>query len=112
MIYWVYFSRNCEFNSKCSKFKDSMGLPNFFFSGEGTCYCETCWSHRLRQSEEMIQVRGDPKKKFALPIGWARYPLRRRDSAEEGESWQGHPVESHDNSDGLQWDGQCCLRAV
>ena len=81
------FSRNCEFISNCSKFKDSMGLPTFFFEAEQvTCYCETCWSHRVR-TEEMIQVSGQPKKKYALPIGWARFPLRKRDSVEEGERW-------------------------
>ena len=81
------FCRNCEYISNCWKFKDSLGLPNFFFSGdEATCYCETCWSHRLR-SEDVVQVRGDPKKKFALPIGWARFPLRRREGGEEGETW-------------------------
>ena len=81
------FSSNCEFISNCSTFKDSMGLPSFFFEADlVTCYCETCWSHRMR-TEEMIQVSGDPKKKYALPIGWARFPLRRRDSADEGETW-------------------------
>ena len=81
------FCRNCEYISTCCKFKDSLGLPSFFFSGEeATCFCETCWGHRVR-SEEVVQARGDPKKKFALPIGWARFPLRRREGGEEGERW-------------------------
>ena len=69
-------SPNCEYLALCSQFKDTLGLPKFFFSASAaTCYCETC--HKLRH-EEVVQVSGDPKKKFALPIGWVRFPLRQQ----------------------------------
>ena len=69
-------SRNCEYLALCTRFRDSLGLPSFYFdtSGHVTCYCDTC--HKLRH-EDVIQTHGDPKKKYALPIGWVRFPLRR-----------------------------------
>ena len=81
------FSRNCEYLSLCTKFKVSMGLPNFFFdTSVAICYCETC--HKLR-SEEVIQSQGDPKKKYALPIGWVKFPLKvqQKEGNEDRDLW-------------------------
>ena len=37
------------------------------------CYCEECHKHRR---DESTYKRGKPPKKYALPIGWARFSLR------------------------------------
>ena len=74
-------SRNCEYLASCLRFKDSLGLPKVFFDlSQVTCYCETC--HKLRQ-EDAIQVSGDPKQKYALPIGWVKLPLVQSAGSEE-----------------------------
>ena len=74
-------SRNCEYLAACMRFKDTLGLPKVFFDPAlVTCYCETC--HKLRQ-EDVIQVSGDPKQKYALPIGWVKFPLVQSAGSEE-----------------------------
>ena len=76
-------SRNCEYLASCLRFRDTLGLPKVFFDlSQVTCYCETC--HKLRH-EDVIQVSGDPKQKYALPIGWVKLPLVQ--SAASEESW-------------------------
>jgi len=83
-------SRHCEYLVLCQNFKDTLGLPNVFFDTcQITCYCETC--HKLRH-EDVIQLQGDPKQKYALPIGWAKFPLklphdRTGNGNEDQESW-------------------------
>ena len=83
-----HFSTNCEYLKVCTKFQLSLGLPPIFFDAisPATCYCETC--HKLR-NEEVVQAHGNPRKKFALPIGWVRFPLRKavKETAEESSSW-------------------------
>ena len=74
-------SRNCEYLAICSRFKDTLGLPKVFFDTSLViCYCETC--HKLRH-EDVIKVSGDPKQKYALPIGWVKFPLSQAGGSEE-----------------------------
>ena len=92
MILPQQISRNCEYLTLCTKFKDTLGLPKFFFDlSQITCFCETC--HKLRH-EDVIQIHGDPKKKYALPIGWVKFPFKQHHQKEgsgnshvDGEMW-------------------------
>merc|ERR1719266_2401390 len=80
-------SNNCEYLKLCTKFKLSLGLPNVFFEAlPAVCYCETC--HKLR-GEESVQSHGNPRKKYALPIGWVKFLLRKttKETTEESSLW-------------------------
>ena len=79
-------SRNCSYLALCKKFQESLGLPKLFFDCDKiTCYCETC--HKLRH-EELIQSQGEPRKKYALPIGWVKFVLRpARDHSDDHDTW-------------------------
>ena len=80
-------SNNCEYLKLCTKFKLSLGLPNVFFEPvPPICFCETC--HKLR-GEESVQSHGNPRKKFALPIGWVKFLLRKpaKETTEESSLW-------------------------
>jgi len=80
-------ARNCEYLNVCTKFKNSLGLPAYYFdkvkSQDGVCFCEAC--HKLRGCPS-VATAGDPPKNLNLPISWVLFPLR---GAEEGEEREG-----------------------
>ncbi|KAI8506780.1 hypothetical protein Bbelb_152210 [Branchiostoma belcheri] len=55
---------NCHYWLACQRFKNTMGIEDTYFSPEhDKCFCGTCYK------------RVNPKKKYAVPVGWARFGL-------------------------------------
>ncbi|XP_078583357.1 uncharacterized protein LOC144866035 [Branchiostoma floridae x Branchiostoma japonicum] len=64
---------NCPYWLACQRFKNTLGIDGTYFSPDhDKCYCETC--HRDRGDPGSSQ-RGEPEKKSAVPVGWARFGL-------------------------------------
>ncbi|XP_078582505.1 uncharacterized protein LOC144865562 [Branchiostoma floridae x Branchiostoma japonicum] len=65
---------NCPYWLACQRFKNTLGIEGIYFSPDhDKCYCETC--HKDRGGPNASQ-RGEPPKKYAVPVGWARFGLR------------------------------------
>ena len=57
-----------------------------FFIKEGKmCYCLDCIPQKA--GEEAFLRKGDPPVKYSVPIGWCRFPLRRRCVGEIYDNW-------------------------
>ncbi|XP_019620778.1 PREDICTED: uncharacterized protein LOC109467275 [Branchiostoma belcheri] len=64
---------NCDYWLACQRFKNTLGIEDTYFSPDhDKCFCETC--HRDR-GEPDFYLRGNPEKKYAVPVGWARFGL-------------------------------------
>ncbi|XP_078582343.1 uncharacterized protein LOC144865462 [Branchiostoma floridae x Branchiostoma japonicum] len=64
---------NCPYWLACQRFKNTLGIEGPYFSPDhDKCYCETC--HKDRGDPDSYQ-RGEPEKKYAVPVGWARFGL-------------------------------------
>ncbi|KAL0277171.1 UNVERIFIED_CONTAM: hypothetical protein PYX00_004538 [Menopon gallinae] len=80
--------RKCEYFISCSKFKNMLGLPDEFFSKEpGTCYCDNCY--QVCGAEETYKMKGEPPTEYSIPMGWAKFPLKRHPCASDKiDTWQ------------------------
>lgn len=77
---------NCGYLQACGRFTKFIGLPDGFFIREGkTCYCVDCTPQKV--GEEAYLRKGDPPVKYSVPIGWCRFPLRRRCVGDVHDSW-------------------------
>ncbi|XP_019633261.1 PREDICTED: neuralized-like protein 4 [Branchiostoma belcheri] len=64
----------CEYQRRCARFRDSLGLQDdMFFPERDMCYCPSC--HADRGDIEIYQ-RGNPPKPYVLPLGWSRFALQ------------------------------------
>ncbi|XP_035660912.1 zinc finger protein 233-like [Branchiostoma floridae] len=67
-------SYKCEYQRRCARFRDELGLQdNLFFPERDMCYCPSC--HERRGDIEIYQ-RGNPPKPYVLPLGWSRFALQ------------------------------------
>ncbi|XP_043280017.1 neuralized-like protein 4 isoform X2 [Venturia canescens] len=67
-------SKKCEYLKACMRLKKSLVLPDEFFShDEVICYCNSCYK---LEADNAICKKGEPPAEFAVPVGWARFPLK------------------------------------
>ncbi|XP_015586465.1 neuralized-like protein 4 [Cephus cinctus] len=67
-------TKKCEYMKACVRLKKSLVLPDEFFSPEEiVCYCCSC--HKV-DGDTAICRKGEPPAEFAIPVGWARFPLK------------------------------------
>ena len=77
----VSSSKKCEYLKACIRLKKSLVLPDEFFSvDEILCYCSSCYKV---EGDSVICKKGEPLAEFAIPIGWARFPLRQSINANQ-----------------------------
>ena len=77
----VSSSKKCEYLKACTRLKKSLVLPDEFFSlDEVLCYCSSCYKV---EGESAVCKKGEPLAEFAIPIGWARFPLRQTINANQ-----------------------------
>ncbi|CAH1250763.1 NEURL4 [Branchiostoma lanceolatum] len=73
----------CDYQLACLRFKKSLGIPESYFSHEqDKCFCETC--HKARGDDDYY-TRGEPEKKYAVPVGWTRFGLSLNPSFKDSE---------------------------
>ncbi|XP_078679054.1 neuralized-like protein 4 [Branchiostoma floridae x Branchiostoma belcheri] len=64
----------CEYQRRCARFRDSLGLrDDMFFPERDMCYCPSCHTER---GDMQIYQRGNPPKPYVLPLGWSRFALQ------------------------------------
>lgn len=74
-------SKKCEYLKACTRLKKSLVLPDEFFSLEDAlCYCSNCYKI---EGDSAICKKGEPPAEFAVPIGWARFPLKQTINANQ-----------------------------
>eukprot|EP01084_Bolivina_argentea_P138660 244075_1 len=70
-----------QFEAKCQYLREAKSIfkqefPNvpsdFFDTKNDICFCEAC--HKARK-DKIVYSRGDPSKRYGLPIGWCRLGL-------------------------------------
>lgn len=77
----VATSRKCEYLKACIQLKKSLVLPDEFFStDEILCYCSVCYKV---DGDNAICKKGEPPAEFAIPVGWARFPLKQSINANQ-----------------------------
>ncbi|XP_012233137.1 neuralized-like protein 4 isoform X2 [Linepithema humile] len=77
----VTSSRKCDYLKACMQLKKSLVLPDEFFSAdEILCYCSACYKV---DGDNAICKKGEPPAEFAIPIGWARFPLKQSINANQ-----------------------------
>lgn len=77
---------NCGYLQACGRFTKFIGLPDGFFVREGKmCYCVDCMPQKV--GDEAFLRKGDPPVKYSVPIGWCRFPLRRRCVGDIYDNW-------------------------
>lgn len=65
---------------------NSLPFSDGFFVREGKmCYCVDCTPQKV--GEEACLRKGDPPVKYSVPIGWCRFPLRRRCVGDLHDNW-------------------------
>lgn len=70
----VVASRKCEYLRACMQLKKSLVLPDEFFSSDDIlCYCNICYKV---DDDNATCKKGEPPAEFAIPVGWARFPLK------------------------------------
>ncbi|XP_011150194.1 neuralized-like protein 4 isoform X2 [Harpegnathos saltator] len=70
----VASSKKCDYLKACMQLKKSLVLPDEFFSAdEVLCYCSACYKV---DGDNAICKKGEPPAEFAIPVGWARFPLK------------------------------------
>lgn len=73
--------KKCEYLKACMRLKKSLVLPDEFFSLEDVlCYCNNCYKV---EGDNAICKKGEPPAEFAVPIGWARFPLKQSINANQ-----------------------------
>ncbi|XP_012271059.1 neuralized-like protein 4 isoform X2 [Orussus abietinus] len=73
--------KKCEYLKACTRLKKSLVLPDEFFShDEVLCYCCSCYKV---EGDSAICRKGEPPAEFAIPIGWARFPLKQSINANQ-----------------------------
>ncbi|XP_066581043.1 neuralized-like protein 4 [Prorops nasuta] len=71
----------CEYLKACLRLKKSLVLPDEFFSLDDVlCYCNSCYKI---EGDEAICKKGEPPAEFAIPTGWARFPLKQNINANQ-----------------------------
>ncbi|XP_011877587.1 PREDICTED: neuralized-like protein 4 isoform X2 [Vollenhovia emeryi] len=74
-------SRRCDYLRVCIQLKKSLVLPDEFFSAdEIVCYCSVCYKV---DGDNAICKKGEPPAEFAIPVGWARFPLKQSINADQ-----------------------------
>ncbi|XP_043671711.1 neuralized-like protein 4 [Vespula pensylvanica] len=74
-------TKKCEYLKACMRLKKSLVLPDEFFSlDDALCYCSACYK---AEGDNTICKKGEPPAEFALPVGWARFPLRQSINANQ-----------------------------
>ncbi|XP_028049148.1 neuralized-like protein 4 [Monomorium pharaonis] len=74
-------SRKCDYLKACMQLKKSLVLPDEFFStDEIMCYCSVCYKV---DGDNAICKKGEPPAEFAIPVGWARFPLKQSINANQ-----------------------------
>lgn len=70
-----YHSKNdsCPLRMSSVTFLQTLCLPSAFFSGDITCYCNSCFKS---SGEPLYKQQGDPSLLYALPVGWCAFDLR------------------------------------
>ncbi|XP_078583959.1 neuralized-like protein 4 [Branchiostoma floridae x Branchiostoma japonicum] len=64
----------CDYWLACRRFKDSLQIEDSYFNpDEDKCFCKKCHKDR---GDRGSYLRGNPKKRYALPVGWCRFGLR------------------------------------
>ncbi|XP_077270706.1 neuralized E3 ubiquitin protein ligase 4 isoform X1 [Temnothorax americanus] len=77
----VASSRKCDYLKVCMQLKKSLVLPDEFFStDEILCYCSVCYKV---DGDNAICKKGEPPAEFAIPVGWARFPLKQSINANQ-----------------------------
>ncbi|XP_011253372.1 neuralized-like protein 4 [Camponotus floridanus] len=77
----VASSRKCDYLKACMQLKKSLVLPDEFFStDEILCYCSACYKV---DGDNTICKKGEPPAEFAIPVGWARFPLKQSINANQ-----------------------------
>lgn len=67
-------SKKCEYLKACVRLKNSLVLPEEFFSLDDVfCYCSSCFKADI---DTMICKKGEPLAEFAVPTGWVRFSLK------------------------------------
>ncbi|XP_078664100.1 ankyrin-3-like [Branchiostoma floridae x Branchiostoma belcheri] len=63
----------CDYWLACRRFKKTLEIEDSYFNpDEDRCFCEKC--HKDREEHDTY-LRGRPKKRYALPVGWCRFGL-------------------------------------
>lgn len=66
--------KNCDYLNLCQRFKNSLGLPNSYFTPDyPICFCLNCFKIR---GESPYMKKGDPLKDYATPTGWSKFVLK------------------------------------
>lgn len=78
----VASSKKCDYLKACTQLKKSLVLPDEFFSAadEVLCYCNACYKI---DGDNAICKKGEPPAEFAIPVGWARFPLKQSINANQ-----------------------------
>lgn len=77
----VASSKKCDYLKACMQLKRSLVLPDEFFSSdEVLCYCSACYKV---DGDNAICKKGEPPAEFAIPVGWARFPLKQSINANQ-----------------------------
>lgn len=77
----VASSRKCDYLKACIQLKKSLVLPDEFFStDEILCYCSMCYKV---DGDNAFCKKGEPPAEFAIPVGWARFPLKQSINANQ-----------------------------
>ncbi|XP_035662162.1 uncharacterized protein LOC118406328 [Branchiostoma floridae] len=63
----------CDYWLACQRFKNTLGIADTYLSPDhNMCFCETCHTGRR---DSATHSRGNPKRKYAVPVGWGRFGL-------------------------------------
>ncbi|XP_076684468.1 neuralized E3 ubiquitin protein ligase 4 [Andrena cerasifolii] len=77
----ILSSKKCEYLKACIRLKKSLVLPDEFFSLDDVlCYCSGCYKV---EGDSPTCKKGEPPAEFAVPIGWARFPLKQSINANQ-----------------------------
>ncbi|CAH1250762.1 NEURL4 [Branchiostoma lanceolatum] len=73
----------CDYWLACQRFKNTLGIADTYLSPDhNMCFCKTCHTDR---GESDSYSRGNPKKKYAVPVGWGRFGLNTNKVSEDKE---------------------------
>ncbi|KYN44842.1 Neuralized-like protein 4 [Trachymyrmex septentrionalis] len=71
----------CDYLKACMQLKKSLVLPDEFFSAdEILCYCSVCYK---LDGDNATCKKGEPPAEFAIPVGWAKFPLKQSINANQ-----------------------------
>ncbi|CAH1249987.1 NEURL4 [Branchiostoma lanceolatum] len=73
----------CDYWLACQRFKNTLGIADTYLSPDhNKCFCKTC--HTDRGGLDSYS-RGNPRKKYAAPVGWGRVGLKPNRVSEDKE---------------------------